>query len=108
MIAGCGEDGAAGPDDGSGGSNVAIEAGDLYCEPTTLSASVGEVRALLVNAGTAEHDFVIEELGDLEVVFAGPGESNTGTVDLEPGTLTFCCSIPGHGAAGMEGTLEVE
>lgn len=106
MIAGCGTDG--GDAGGAGGSNVEIEAGDLYFQPTTLSASAGGVRVLLDNVGAAEHDFVIEELGDLEVVFANPGETSTGTVDLEPGTCTFYCSIPGHRDAGMEGTLEVQ
>jgi plastocyanin len=107
VLAGCGggngDDGAAG---GGDGGVVSIEAGDLYFDPEEASASAGTVEFELVNVGAVEHDLVIEEAGDTNVAHAEPGETVTGSLELEAGTYTYYCSVPGHRAA-MEGTLEV-
>jgi plastocyanin len=106
MLAGCGGDEAAEPAAGTATGSVEVEAGDLYFEPEELSASAGEIDFTLVNTGAVEHDLVIEEAGDTEVALAAPGETATGSIELEAGTYTYYCSIPGHRAT-MEGTLEV-
>lgn len=80
---------------------------DLKFEPTSLTAAAGTITVTLTSQDAVEHDFVIEEIGDVEVVYSAAGETNSGTVDLEPGTYTFYCSIPGHRTAGMVGTLTV-
>jgi plastocyanin len=110
VLAACGGDGgddagATGGDGGDGGV-VTIEAGDLYFDPEEASASAGTVEFELVNVGAVEHDIVIEEADDTEVARADGGETATGSIELEAGTYTYYCSIPGHRAA-MEGTLEV-
>jgi uncharacterized cupredoxin-like copper-binding protein len=87
-------------------SAIEVEAGDLYFGEESLVASAGEIEFTLVNVGAAEHDLVIEEADDAVVVFAAPGETATGTIELAAGSYTFYCSIPGHRSA-MEGTLEV-
>ncbi|MTV24759.1 hypothetical protein FTX61_04905 [Nitriliruptoraceae bacterium ZYF776] len=110
LISGCGGGDDAGDAGGDGAAStdaITVEAGDLYFDPEELTTAAGEVTVTLDNVGSAEHDFVIEEAGDVEVVYADPGESATGTVELEAGTYTYYCSIPGHRTAGMEGTLEV-
>jgi uncharacterized cupredoxin-like copper-binding protein len=54
------------------------------------------------------HTFVIENVnGDEVVASARAGETDRGGVELEPGDYTFYCDVPGHRAAGMEGTLTV-
>ncbi|MDP8978487.1 MAG: plastocyanin/azurin family copper-binding protein [Actinomycetota bacterium] len=56
--------------------------------------------------GSINHNVTFEGVNDGEpAVEADGGETATGTVDLQPGTYTYFCSVPGHRAAGMEGTL---
>lgn len=112
LLAACGGGGDEVSGDGDDGAtpaasaSIEVEAGDLYYEPESLAASAGEIEFTLVNVGAVEHDLVIEEAGDGVVALAAPGETATGTIELEAGTYTFYCSIPGH-RASMEGTLEV-
>jgi uncharacterized cupredoxin-like copper-binding protein len=44
-------------------------------------------------------------LGALETFQGG---TKTLTLNLKPGSYKFYCSVPGHRAAGMEGTLTVQ
>lgn len=78
----------------------------LKFEPSELEAEAGSITIALTSEGSLVHDVVIEEAGNTEVVEARGG-TKVGTVDLEAGTYTFYCSIPGHRNAGMEGTLTV-
>lgn len=109
-LAGCGggDDGGDDAADGAAeaGGTISVEAGDLYFDPEEISASAGTIEIELNNVGAVEHDFVVEEAGDEEVVLAQAGETATGSIDLEAGTYTFYCAVPGHRSA-MEGTLEV-
>lgn len=110
MLAACGGDGDdAGNGDGDGAEpSVSVTGTDaLAFEPSQLSAEAGSVTVELTAEQAVEHTFVIEEASDAEVVAAAPGETATGTIELEPGTYTFYCDVPGHREAGMEGTLEV-
>lgn len=106
-LTGCGggEDEAS-PAASSPSGAVEVEAGDLYFEPESLAATAGEIEFTLTNTGAVEHDIVIEEAGDTEVVLAEAGDTATGSIELEAGTYTYYCSIPGHRTT-MEGTLEV-
>ena len=87
---------------------VVVEASEFkYVPPELTIASAGSTTIELVNKGTVEHDFTIDAL-DFKV--AVPiGKTATGTLtDPAPGTYEFYCTVPGHKAAGMVGSLVVE
>ena len=99
---GGGEDATAAPDVEA---DVSVTGTDsLKFEPTELEAEAGEIAIELTSGPAVEHNVVIEQ-GDELVVEAAAGQTNVGTVELDAGTYTFYCSIPGHRTAGMEGTL---
>jgi uncharacterized cupredoxin-like copper-binding protein len=60
------------------------------------------------NDGSAPHDLVVEGNGvDEKTPILNSGDSDSLTVELEPGTYELYCSIPGHKQAGMELKLTV-
>lgn len=108
-LAACGGDGGNPSDEPTTEPDITVTGTDaLEFEPTELTADAGTVAVELQAGETVEHNFVVEELDNTEVVMVQPGQSVVGTVELEPGTYTFYCSVPGHRTAGMEGTLTVE
>jgi plastocyanin len=95
---------------GAGGSTVDISApadGALSFDQKDVTAKAGSVTINFDNPASISHDVKVEdssgsELGGTALVSQG---NATGTVDLQPGSYTFFCSVPGHREAGMEGTL---
>lgn len=79
----------------------------LKYSATSLTSDTTDITFELTCESAAEHNVVIEETGDEVVAECAPGETGTGSTTLEAGDYTFYCSIPGHRAAGMEGTLTV-
>jgi plastocyanin len=96
------------PENGEPAAVVEFVAIDIDFEEHEKTAPAGTLTFELRNDGAILHDVAIAELGDEIVVEAQAGETETGTVTLEPGTYTYFCAVPGHRAAGMEGTLTVE
>lgn len=97
---------------GAGGSIevVADPSGSLEYETGELSAKSGTVTIDFENPASVSHDVRIEgpdgnDLGGTEVISES---STTAEVELAPGTYTYYCSVGGHRAAGMEGTLRVK
>lgn len=86
---------------------VIVEAGDVWFEPDQVEVDVGEeVNLRVVNTGDAFHDLTVPAADvrlDVEA-----GDEVVGGLRLdEPGTYEFYCSVPGHAAAGMSGTITV-
>jgi plastocyanin len=98
---------------GGGGSTVDISTpsgSNLAFDQKDVSAKAGSVTIDFDNQQSLQHDVKVEdssgqELGGTDLVSSGTA---TATVDLQPGSYTFFCSVPGHREAGMEGTLTVK
>jgi uncharacterized cupredoxin-like copper-binding protein len=71
---------------------------------TIQSVPNGVVRFTVTNTGAIPHNFVI---GGEQTLVLAPGKSQTLDVTFTPGKYTYICSIVGHAAAGMKGTLVV-
>jgi plastocyanin len=83
--------------------------GQLKYDTTSLTAKAGKVSIDFTNKASLAHNLTIESGGT--VINATPTfqeGSKTLSVTLKAGTYKFYCSVPGHRAAGMEGTLTVQ
>jgi plastocyanin len=92
---------------GKATETLAIEGGNFYFDPSDPTASPGIARIDLVGAGGI-HTFVFDDGAypgfQLEVT---GDDADAKKIDLEPGSYTFYCDVPGHRQQGMEGTLTV-
>ena len=87
---------------------VTVEMVDIAFNPNEFAIPADtEVTVLLPNNGQIVHNFTIDPLG-VRSADIPPGEVGTVIVTAAPGDYEYYCSIPGHRAAGMVGTLRVE
>lgn len=108
-LAACGDDDDSGSGDGgeSAGDAIRVLALDsLAFDPDEITAPAGTITIELVNDGSQPHTFVVE--GHEDELKLSVGSSDEGSIELEADEYTFYCDVPGHQAAGMEGTLTVE
>jgi uncharacterized cupredoxin-like copper-binding protein len=85
-------------------------AGQLKFLASSASAKAGQVTLQMKNMSSVPHDIAVQGGGINQigpVVSGGSGVSKV-TVKLKPGSYTFYCSVDGHAAAGMKGTLTVK
>ena len=107
-----GEAAAGGEGSAEGGGEIPPDAQlfvavDIAYEDAPATVPAGGATFALDNQGAVVHNVVVEETDTL-VVEAEGGQSDVGDISLEPGEYTYYCDIPGHRAAGMEGTLTAE
>lgn len=120
LLAACGGGGGSSSGGGGGGQGeVVVTASEFSFEPKEIKAKVGQpVTIVLKNAGAQQHDLTIDGIQvtvdgqdktgvQTELVGAG-GETRVTFTPKQAGSYEFYCSVPGHKAAGMTGTLVVE
>lgn len=84
-----------------------VEGGDIFFSIHQITAPADtDIEITFTNNGVAQHDFVIENT-DYRTAHLNGGASETLKVNLPAGEYTYFCSLPGHRAAGMEGTLTI-
>jgi plastocyanin len=97
---------------GGSGSTVKITAdpsGALKYEETDVTAATaGPVTIDFTNMSSVPHNVTIEGNGASGGTDTISGSSTSTTIDLQPGTYTFFCSVDSHRQAGMEGQLVVK
>jgi plastocyanin len=83
--------------------------GQLKFLASSASGTAGKVTLRMLNKSSVPHDIAIKGSGVNAVgqVVSGGGTS-TVSENLKAGTYTFYCSVDGHEAAGMKGTLRVK
>ena len=113
VVAGCGGGGGGGGSSsykqpsGPAQTTVDIKGGNFFFDPKNPQAPAG-VDAIKLTSEGGQHTLVFD--GGKVPGFklqANSGNSAQLKVNLKPGKYTFYCDIPGHRAAGMEGTLTV-
>jgi nitrite reductase (NO-forming) len=84
---------------------IDIEAFDLGFTPKQVTIDkAGRYTVRLKNTGQMPHDITFPTG---ETALAQAGETATLEIDVPEGGTTFLCSIPGHAAAGMTGSITV-
>lgn len=85
-----------------------ITGDEFSFSPSSITAKAGApIEIVFDNHGDYRHDLVIEG-SDGRTSIIESGFSDTFQVTLEAGTYKFYCSVSGHEAQGMKGTLIVQ
>jgi plastocyanin len=91
-----------------GARAIEVSATEMAFTPASLSLEAGEpVNVTVTNDGDVFHDFDL----DVADVHLGvdPGERATAAVTIDQaGVYEAICTVPGHAAAGMVFTIDVE
>jgi uncharacterized cupredoxin-like copper-binding protein len=86
-------------------TSVTVTATEFKFKLSKTSVPAGKVTFTVKNAGTVGHDF---KIAGKKTPVISPGKSAKLTVTLKKGKAPYLCTVPGHAAAGMKGTLTVK
>jgi len=89
---------------------AAVPDGSFAFTEDELTTEAGSITVEFDNPSSTPHNVYIEDdsgevLAETETVSE---DTTTTDAELEAGTYTYFCDIPGHREGGMEGTLTVE
>jgi plastocyanin len=84
--------------------------GLLKFDKSSLTARAGSVSIQFTNNASLPHNVTVASASGAVVGATATFSGGTKilALNLKPGTYKFYCSVPGHRAAGMEGTLTVQ
>jgi uncharacterized cupredoxin-like copper-binding protein len=84
---------------------VSVTATEFHFKLSKASVPHGSVTFTVTNKGAIGHDF---KIGGKKTPVIAPGKSAKLTVTLKAGKASYQCTVPGHAAQGMKGTLKVK
>ena len=86
-------------------ATVNVTAMDFKFKLSAKSVKHGKVTFKITNKGAVQHDFKID---GVKSKLISPGKSASISVNFKKkGSYPYLCTVPGHAAAGMKGTLKV-
>lgn len=93
---------------GSAGSTTAPTIGlaEFSVSPGEAEIPAGTSELVVQNNGSIQHNLTIE--GEATPVIDGGDSATLDVSSLAPGTYKMYCSIPGHEAAGMKGSVTID
>ncbi|MCV0402412.1 MAG: cupredoxin domain-containing protein [Chloroflexi bacterium] len=83
---------------------------DFMLDPSDIEVAGPTVTFDVTNDGPTPHNFTVrDDAGEVLMATEDLSVDGTETIsgELEPGTYTVFCSLPGHESLGMSGTLTV-
>lgn len=90
-------------------TEISVVGTEFNFNPASINVKAGEqVKITFSNNGSAPHNLTLEGLGIGTKTVGGGQRDVVEFTAPTSGTYTFFCSVSGHRAAGMEGSLEVE
>jgi len=82
----------------------------LRWDRASYTAPAGEINVALVNEDTIRHTLVVVEgetvISGFELEINRKGYIYSGTINLEPGTYSIICTVPGHQSMNAELAVE--
>ena len=84
---------------------VTVTATEFKFKLSKTSVPHGKVTFTVVNKGSISHDF---KINGKKTPLISKGKSAKLTVTFKAGKFKYSCTVPGHAAAGMKGTLTVK